>query len=201
MKLSTYKSLLCQLDEQIYKQSQTLCRSEIYGYKDCKDKLQKLIQVKELLQRNFNLKELHSIYAKSCNLNNNTKFVQRFNKIIGNKVELLNKTIFTTTTNSRSFNFKLPDFPNLNGFFIYHLWIDCKVETEEDIANILNILECNKLLGFLNFKYDSVKNEIYSNDSFEMVEEFSYEYINFDVLNTLQCLNEKSITKLIENYS
>lgn len=201
MKLSTYKSLLCKLDEQIYKESQTLCRSEIYGYKDCKDKLQKLIQVKELLQKNFNLKELHSIYAKSCNLNNNTKFVQRFNKIIGNKIELLNKKIFTTTTNSKFFNFKLPTFPILNGFFIYHLWIDCKIENKQDINYVLNLLECNKLLGFFNFKYDSINNEIYSNDSFEIIEEFSYEYVEFDVLNTLQCLNEKSIIRLIENYS
>jgi len=47
MRLSTYKDLLCKLDAEISKLVQSFCRSETYGYKTCKDKLQKLIHTKQ----------------------------------------------------------------------------------------------------------------------------------------------------------
>ena len=53
MTLNTYKDLLCKLDTEISKLVQSFCRSETYGYKTCKDKLQKLIYTKQLLENNF----------------------------------------------------------------------------------------------------------------------------------------------------
>ena len=46
MRLSTYKDLLCKLNTEISNLVQSFCRSETYGYRTCKDKLQKLIHKK-----------------------------------------------------------------------------------------------------------------------------------------------------------
>lgn len=200
MELSTYKALLCKLDEQIYKLVQSFCRSEVYGYAVCKEKLHKLIQVKKLLEKNFNLKELNNIFYKCYTQEDGTKIIKKLNKIIGNKAEIIVKTITKTTSTSEEFRFELPTIPHTEGFYIYSLWINCQLNSEEDVNKVLAILEKANYLGFYNFQYDANTNEIYSNDSYVYTETFSYEYQPFDVFNTLQCLNEKSIKRLIENY-
>ena len=44
----------------------------------------------------------------------------------------------------------------------------------------------------------AIINEIFSNESYLYTETFEYEYIQFDVFTTLQCLDLKPITHLIE---
>jgi hypothetical protein len=199
MKLSTYKHLLCDLDAQISKLVQSFCRSETYGYKVCKDKLQKLIHTKQLLENNFNLPEMSKLfYSCTSNEDGTVKTIKRFNKIVGNKIELIVKTSTKTVDTTREFRFELPTIPNTEGFYIYSLWINCQLNSVEDVEKILLILENTNYLGFFNFQYDATTNEIFSNESYVYEEEFSYEYVDFDVINTLQCLNEKTITSLIE---
>ena len=70
--------------------------------------------------------------------------------------------------------------------------------TRCNIAKVLEILEKANYLGFFNFQYDSITNEIFSNESYLYTETFEYEYIYFDVFTTLQCLDLKPITLLIE---
>jgi len=202
MTLSTYKDLLCNLDAQISKLVQSFCRSETYGYKTCKDKLQKLIYIKQLLENNFNLPEMSKLFF-SCTSNEDAtiKTIKRFNKIIGNKVELIVKTITKTIDTSREFRFELPAIPNTDGFYIYSLWINCQINTAADVTKVLEILEKANYLGFFNFQYDAINNEIFSNESYLYTETFAYEYVYFDVFDTLQCLNLKPITHLIENNS
>jgi len=199
MTLSTYKDLLCDLDAQISKLVQSFCRSETYGYKTCKDKLQKLIHTKQLLGNNFNLPEMSKLFF-SCTSNEDgsVKTIKRFNKIVGNKVELIVKTITKTIDTSREFRFELPAIPNTDGFYIYSLWINCQINTVADVTKVLEILEKANYLGFFNFQYDAINNEIFSNESYLYTETFAYEYVHFDVINTLQCLNTKTITHLIE---
>jgi hypothetical protein len=199
MKLSTYKDLLCDLDAQISKLVQSFCRSETYGYKVCKDKLQKLIHTKQLLENNFNLPEMSRLfYSCTSNEDGTIKTIKRFNKIVGNKVELIVKTITKTENTTREFRFELPAIPHTEGFYIYSLWINCQLNSVSDVDKVLAILEKANYLGFYNFQYDTITNEIFSNESYVYEEEFSYEYVDFDVLNTLQCLNEKPIISLIE---
>jgi hypothetical protein len=202
MTLSTYKDLLCNLDAQISKLVQSFCRSETYGYKVCKDKLQKLIYIKQLLENNFNLPEMSKLFF-SCTSNEDgtIKTIKRFNKIVGNKVELIVKTITKTVDTSKEFRFELPPIPNTEGFYIYSLWINCQINTVADVAKVLEILEKANYLGFFNFQYDAINNEIFSNESYLYTETFAYEYVFFDVFSTLQCLNLKPITHLIENNS
>jgi hypothetical protein len=199
MTLSTYKDLLCKLDTEISKLVQSFCRSETYGYKTCKDKLQKLIHTKQLLENNFNLPEMSKLFF-SCTSNEDgsVKTIKRFNKIVGNKIELIVKTITKTINISREFRFELPTIPNTDGFYIYSLWINCQLNTVADVAKVLEILEKANYLGFFNFQYDSITNEIFSNESYLYIETFEYEYIQFDVFTTLQCLDLKPITHLIE---
>ena len=199
MTLSTYKDLLCDLDAQISKLVQSFCRSETYGYKTCKDKLQKLIYTKQLLKNNFNLSEMSKLFFScSSNEDGTIKTIKRFNKIVGNKVELIVKTITKTIDTSREFRFELPAIPNTDGFYIYSLWINCQINTVADVTKVLEILEKANYLGFFNFQYDPINNEIFSNESYLYTETFAYEYVDFDVINTLQCLNTKPITHLIE---
>jgi hypothetical protein len=199
MKLSTYKHLLCDLDAQISKLVQSFCRSETYGYKVCKDKLQKLIHTKQLLENNFNLPEMSKLfYSCTSNEDGTIKTIKRFNKIVGNKIELIVKTSTKTVDTTREFRFELPTIPHIEGFYIYSLWINCQLNSVEDVEKVLLILENTNYLGFFNFQYDAITNEIFSNESYVYEEEFSYEYVDFDVINTLQCLNEKTITSLIE---
>jgi hypothetical protein len=165
--------------------------------------------------------------------------------------------------------------PHVDGFYIYGLWINCKLETLDDVNKVLAILEGLNYLGFYNFQYtyapcsainatvdlvDLSGNHlayifpnnticpaatvqindlsgnligyalphaiedadvsitdlsgniigygyltnnspltIYSNTSYIYTETFSYEYVYFDVANTVQCVNTKQILKLIEN--
>lgn len=199
MKLSTYKDLLCDLDAQISKLVQSFCRSETYGYKVCKDKLQKLIYTKQLLENNFNLPEMSKLFF-SCTSNEDgtVKTIKRFNKIVGNKVELVVKTITKTLDTTRQFYFELPTIPHTEGFYIYSLWINCQLNTVADVDKVLAILEKANYLGFYGFEYDSFNNAIVAHESYIYEEEFSYEYVDFDVINTLQCLDVKPITNLIE---
>jgi hypothetical protein len=200
MKLSTYKDLLCDLDAQISKLVQSFCRSETYGYKVCKDKLQKLIHTKQLLENNFNLPEMSKLfYSCTSNEDGTVKTIKRFNKIVGNKIELIVKTSTKTLDTTREFRFELPEKTvPIEGFYIYSLWINIKLNSVEDVEKVLLILENINYLGFFNFQYDPLTNEIFSNESYSYTEVFSYEYVDFDVINTLQCLNEKTITSLIE---
>lgn len=200
MKLSTYKHLLCDLDAQISKLVQSFCRSETYGYKVCKDKLQKLIHTKQLLENNFNLPEMSKLfYSCTSNEDGTVKTIKRFNKIVGNKIELIVKTSTKTLDTTREFRFELPEKTvPIEGFYIYSLWINIKLNSVEDVEKVLLILENTNYLGFFNFQYDPLTNEIFSNESYSYTEVFSYEYVDFDVINTLQCLNEKTITSLIE---
>ncbi len=199
MRLSTYKDLLCKLDAEISKLVQSFCRSETYGYKTYKDKLQKLIHTKQLLENNFNLPEMSKLFFScSSNEDGTIKTIKRFNKIIGNKIELIVKTITKTIDTSREFRFQLPAIPNIDGFYIYSLWINCQINSVADVAKVLEILEKANYLGFFNFQYDSITNEIFSNESYLYTETFEYEYIQFDVFTTLQCLDLKPITHLIE---
>ena len=199
MKLSTYKDLLCDLDIQISDLVKSFCRSETYGYKVCKDKLQKLIHTKQLLENNFNLPEMSKLFF-SCTSNEDgtIKTIKRFNKIIGNKVELVVKTSTKILNTTRQFYFELPAIPNTEGFYIYSLWINCQLNTVADVDKVLAILEKANYLGFFGFQYDAFNNAIVANESYTYDEEFSYEYVDFDVLNTLQCLGEKPIINLIE---
>jgi hypothetical protein len=200
MKLSTYKHLLCDLDAQISKLVQSFCRSETYGYKVCKDKLQKLIHTKKLLENNFNLPEMSKLfYSCTSNEDGTVKTIKRFNKIVGNKIELIVKISTKTVDTTREFRFELPEkIGPIEGFYIYSLWINIKFNSVEDVEKVLLILENTNYLGFFNFQYDPLTNEIFSNESYSYTEVFSYEYVDFDVINTLQCLNEKTITSLIE---
>lgn len=200
MKLSTYKHLLCDLDSQISKLVQSFCRSETYGYKVCKDKLQKLIHTKKLLENNFNLPEMSKLfYSCTSNEDGTVKTIKRFNKIVGNKIELIVKISTKTVDTTREFRFELPEkIGPIEGFYIYSLWINIKLNSVEDVEKVLLILENTNYLGFFNFQYDPLTNEIFSNESYSYTEVFSYEYVDFDVINTLQCLNEKTITSLIE---
>jgi hypothetical protein len=200
MKLSTYKHLLCDLDAQISKLVQSFCRSETYGYKVCKDKLQKLIHTKKLLENNFNLPEMSKLfYSCTSNEDGTVKTIKRFNKIVGNKIELIVKISTKTLDTAREFRFELPECVGpIEGFYIYSLWINIKLNSVEDVEKVLLILENTNYLGFFNFQYDPLTNEIFSNESYSYTEVFSYEYVDFDVMNTLQCLNEKTITSLIE---
>jgi hypothetical protein len=200
MKLSTYKHLLCDLDAQISKLVQSFCRSETYGYKVCKDKLQKLIHTKKLLENNFNLPEMSKLfYSCTSNEDGTVKTIKRFNKIVGNKIELIVKISTKTLDTTREFRFELPECVGpIEGFYIYSLWINIKLNSVEDVEKVLLILENTNYLGFFNFQYDPLTNEIFSNESYSYTEVFSYEYVDFDVMNTLQCLNEKTITSLIE---
>ena len=200
MKLSTYKHLLCDLDSQISKLVQSFCRSETYGYKVCKDKLQKLIHTKKLLENNFNLPEMSKLfYSCTSNEDGTVKTIKRFNKIVGNKIELIVKISTKTVDTTREFRFELPEkIGPIEGFYIYSLWINIKFNSVEDVEKVLLILENTNYLGFFNFQYDPLTNEIFSNESYSYTEVFSYEYVDFDVINTLQCLNEKTITSLIE---
>ena len=200
MKLSTYKHLLCDLDAQISKLVQSFCRSETYGYKVCKDKLQKLIHTKKLLENNFNLPEMSKLfYSCTSNEDGTVKTIKRFNKIVGNKIELIVKISTKTIDTTREFRFELPEkIGPIEGFYIYSLWINIKLNSVEDVEKVLLILENTNYLGFFNFQYDPLTNEIFSNESYSYTEVFSYEYVDFDVINTLQCLNEKTITSLIE---
>jgi hypothetical protein len=199
MTISTYKNLLCDLDSQISKLVQSFCRSETYGYKVCKDKLKKLIYTKELLNNNFNLFEMSKLFF-SCTSNEDgsIKTIKRFNKIVGNKVELVVKTITKTLNTTSQFYFELPAIPHTDGFYIYSLWINCQLNTAEDVDKVLAILEKANYLGFFGFQYDAFNNAIGANESYTYDEEFSYEYVDFDVINTLQCLGEKPIISLIE---
>jgi hypothetical protein len=200
MKLSTYKHLLCDLDSQISKLVQSFCRSETYGYKVCKDKLQKLIHTKKLLENNFNLPEMSKLfYSCTSNEDGTVKTIKKFNKIVGNKIELIVKISTKTVDTTREFRFELPEKTvPIEGFYIYSLWINIKLNSVEDVEKVLLILENTNYLGFFNFQYDPLTNEIFSNESYSYTEVFSYEYVDFDVINTLQCLNEKTITSLIE---
>ena len=63
MRLSTYKDLLCKLNTEISNLVQSFCRSETYGYRTCKDKLQKLIYTKQLLENN-----IHTLVEKPLSL-------------------------------------------------------------------------------------------------------------------------------------
>lgn len=199
MTISTYKDLLCDLDSEISKLVQSFCRSETYGYKVCKDKLKKLIYTKDLLENNFNLFEMSKLlFSCTSNEDGTVKTIKRFNKIVGNKVELVVKTITKTLNVTSQFEFELPTIPNTEGFYIYSLWINCQLNTVADVDKVLAILEEANYLGFFNFQYNPLINTITSNESYIYEEEFAYEYVDFDVLNTLQCLNEKPIISLIE---
>jgi hypothetical protein len=191
---------LCDLDAQISKLVQSFCRSETYGYKVCKDKLQKLIHTKKLLENNFNLPEMSKLfYSCTSNEDSTVKTIKRFNKIVGNKIELIVKISTKTLDTTREFRFELPEnIGPIEGFYIYSLWINIKLNSVEDVEKVLLILENTNYLGFFNFQYDPLTNEIFSNESYSYTEVFSYEYVDFDVINTLQCLNEKTITSLIE---
>jgi hypothetical protein len=137
-------------------------------------------------------------YSCTSNEDGTVKTIKRFNKIVGNKIELIVKTSTKTVDTTREFRFELPTIPHIEGFYIYSLWINCQLNSVENVEKVLLILENTNYLGFFNFQYDAITNEIFSNESYVYEEEFSYEYVDFDVINTLQCLNEKTITSLIE---
>jgi hypothetical protein len=271
MTLSSYRNLLNTLDDQIAQLVQSFCRSETYGYKTCKNKLKKLIHIKELLKDNFNIYELNKLFY-SCTEVNGVQTIKQFNKLVGNKAELIVKTITKTTNTTNKFRFVLPTMPNVNGFYLFGLWINCKLETLDDVNKVLAILEGLNYLGFYNFQYDSLPGSdkshatveftnisgnflayifpnnticpaatvqindllgnligyalpgntngsnieikdlsgnligwgydhpaIYSNTSYVYTETFSYEYVNFDVAKSIQCVNSKKILKLAES--
>jgi hypothetical protein len=81
------------------------------------------------------------------------------------------------------------------------LWINCNLETLDDVNKVLAILENLQYLGFFDFSYDALTNTITSSTSYVYEETFSYEYVYFDVLKTLECVNYKQVVKLIENVS
>jgi GH24 family phage-related lysozyme (muramidase) len=54
-------------------------------------------------------------------------------------------------------------------------------------------------LGFYGFTYNAGTNSIESSTSYDYIETYSYEYVYFDVLTTLQCVDCKQVVKLIEN--
>jgi hypothetical protein len=202
MRLSTYKDLLCKLDTEISNLVKSFCRSETYGYKTCKDKLQKLIHTKQLLENNFNLPEMSKLFFScSSNEDGTIKTIKRFNRIVGDKIELVVKTITKTLNTTRVFSFELPTIPHTGGFYIYGLWINCNLENLDDVNKVLAILENLQYLGFFGFSYDALTNTINATTSYVYDEVFSYEYVYFDVLNTLECVNYKQVVKLIENVS
>jgi hypothetical protein len=52
--------------------------------------------------------------------------------------------------------------------------------------------------GFVNFEIDETTNEIFSKTSYDYLEEFSYEYKEIDAMSLIQCVDAKTIKKLIE---
>jgi len=196
--ISKYRDLLCYLDGQITELVKNFCRSNTYGYCSNKQRFVRLVRIKKLLEYSFNLKEYKNFFY-SCTEVNGVQTTKQFNKLVGNKAELIVKTITKTTNTTNKFRFILPAMPHVDGFYIYGLWINCKLETLDDINKVLAILESLNYLGFYNFQYDSGSNEIYSTTSYVYTETFSYEYVYFDVANTVLCVNTKQILKLIEN--
>ncbi len=200
MKISKYRELTCWLDVKIADLAKSLCRSNTYGYCVDGETLRKLINIKNLLIDSFNLKEInYTYYSCSTVEDSNINVVKKFNRLVGDKVELIVKTITKTPNNTNVFNFELPEIPHTGGFYIYGLWINCELETEEDITKILAILENMEYLGFYGFTYNVGTNSIESSTSYDYVESFSYEYVYFDVLKTLQCVDCKQVQKLIED--
>jgi hypothetical protein len=202
MNISKYRDLICSLDTQIAELSKGFCRSNTYGYCNNKAKLLRLIRTKELLQNSFNLQELNNTYY-SCTTEQGSdiQVVKKFNKLVGNKAQLVVKTITKTLNTTREFSFELPAIPHTGGFYIYGLWINCNLETLDDVNKVLAILENLQYLGFFDFSYDALTNTITSSTSYVYEETFSYEYVYFDVLKTLECVNYKQVVKLIENVS
>jgi hypothetical protein len=200
MTLSIYKDLLCDLDTKISNSVKSFCRSETYGYKTCKSALKKLIYVKNLLESSFDLSKLKTQFY-SCNVNEDGSVttVKKFNKIVGNKIELVVKKTTRTVVYTEEFNFPLAPLPTTNGFYIYSLFINFQVLTEEDILKVVALLEKLNYLDFFNFKYNSGEHSIISYFRYIYTNEFSYEYVDFDVLSTLNCVDAKQIKKLIEN--
>jgi hypothetical protein len=195
--VSEYKDLIKCLDKSISELSLGLCRSETYGYCANKEKLTKHIQLKKLMVNSFNLDKLKEIYNTVCHFKNWDEY-KYFNKIVEDSVEILIKKVYKIVRTDKEFRFKLPNLPFKGGYYIENVFICNDLETREDYNSAICILNNLQYKGFVNFEIDETTNEIFSKTSYDYLEEFSYEYKEIDAMSLIQCVDVKTIKKLIE---
>lgn len=195
--VSEYKDLIKCLDKSISELSLGLCRSETYGYCANKEKLTKHIQLKNLMIDSFNLDKLKEIYNTVCTFKNWSEY-KYFNQIKGNLAEILVKKVYKIIRTDKEFRFKLPELPFKGGYYIDNVFICNDLEVKEDYNLAVCILNNLKYKGFINFEIDENTNEIFSKTSEDYLEEFSYEYKKIDAMSLIQCVDVKTIKKLIE---
>ena len=195
--VTEYKHLINCLDKSISELSLKLCRSETYGYCANKEKLTKHIQLKNLMINSFNLDKLKEIYNTVCTFKNWSEY-KYFNQIKGNLAEILVKKVYKIIRTDKEFRFKLPELPFKGGYYIDNVFICNDLEVKEDYNSAICILNNLKYKGFINFEIDENTNEIFSKTSEDYLEEFSYEYKKIDAMSLIQCVDVKTIKKLIE---
>jgi hypothetical protein len=196
MTLSTYKDLLCKLDAEISKLVQSFCRSETYGYKTCKDKLQKLIYTKQLLENNFIRVKLDKNFYCLEETEDYT-ITKTLIRIIGTKAEILVKKIKKIIKTDKSFVWDFPPLPQPNGVWVGSFFVPVPVNTLADIENVKIYLENKKLFSFFAFAVDYSKKQILSSKYLEEEIEECIEYQEIDKY-CLQCLDELKLKRLIE---